>query len=112
MKSIVILISGRGSNMEAIVRAGLPAKVAAVISNRADAPGLKFAAQSGIPVKVVDERAVSSRRAFAGAPEAAVGRQWPGRVARAGFLRVLGGDVVRHCAGRLVPLAPRLLPPR
>src|SRR5204863_78530 len=80
MKSIVILISGRGSNMEAIVRAGLPAKVAAVISNRADAAGLKFAAQSGIPAKVVDEREFSSRGAFDAALEAAIERHSPERV--------------------------------
>ena len=96
MKSIVILISGRGSNMEAIVRAGLPAKVAAVISNRADAAGLKFAAQSGIPAKVVDEREFSSRGAF--------------DVALAGFMRILGGDFARHYSGRIVNIHPSLLP--
>jgi phosphoribosylglycinamide formyltransferase-1 len=51
MKKIVILISGRGSNMEAIVRAGLPAQIVSVVSNRADAAGLKFAAQEGIPTQ-------------------------------------------------------------
>src|SRR5258705_172760 len=75
MKSVVILISGRGSNMEAIMGAGLPAKVAAVISNRADAAGLKFAAQSGIAVQVVDEREFSSRGAFEAALAARVLRQ-------------------------------------
>jgi len=64
VKSFVILISGRGSNMEALMRAGLPAKIAAVISNRADAPRLKFAVQSAIPVQVVDNREFSSREAF------------------------------------------------
>src|SRR5438128_379530 len=93
MKSIVILISGRGSNMEAIVRAGLPAKVAAVISNRADAAGLKFAAQSGSPAKVVDERAVSSRGPFDAALEAAIRWFGEGRLAvENGIVRVDGSD--------------------
>src|SRR5205809_456370 len=110
MKSIVILISGRGSNMEAIVRAGLPAKVAAVISNRADAAGLKFAAQSGIPAKVVDERESSSRGAFDAALEAAIERHSPELVALAGFMRILGVDFVRHYSGRMVNIHPSLLP--
>src|SRR5882672_8862411 len=110
MKSVVILISGRGSNMEAIVRAGLPVKVAAVISNRADAPGLKFAAQSGLPVKAVDEREFSSRGAFDSALEAAIERHSPDLVALAGFMRILGGDFVRHYSGRMVNIHPSLLP--
>jgi len=110
MKSLVILISGRGSNMEAIVGAGLPAKVAAVISNRADAAGLKFAAQSGIAVQVVDEREFSSRGAFDVALEAAIERHSPDLLALAGFMRVLGGDFVRHYSGRMVNIHPSLLP--
>src|SRR6266487_3317766 len=100
MKSVVILISGRGSNMEAIVGAGLSAKVAAVISNRADAAGLKFAAQSGIPTQVVDEREFSSRAAFDAALEAVIEQHSPELVALAGFMRVLGRDFVRHYSGR------------
>jgi phosphoribosylglycinamide formyltransferase 1 len=110
MKSVVILISGRGSNMGAIVGAGLPAKVAAVISNRADAAGLKFAAQSGIAVQVVDEREFSSRGAFDAALEAAIERHSPDLLALAGFMRVLGGDFVRHYSGRMVNIHPSLLP--
>jgi len=110
MKSVVILISGRGSNMEAIVRAGLPAKVTAVISNRPDAPGLKFAAQSGLPVKVVDEREFSSRGTFDAALEAAIERHSPDLIALAGFMRILGGDFVRHYSGRIVNIHPSLLP--
>ena len=110
MKSVVILISGRGSNMEAIVGAGLPVKVAAVISNRADAAGLKFAAQSGIAVQVVDEREFSSRGAFDAALETAIERHSPDLVALAGFMRVLGGDFVRHYSGRMVNIHPSLLP--
>jgi phosphoribosylglycinamide formyltransferase-1 len=110
MKSVVILISGRGSNMEAIVGAGLTAKVSAVISNRADAAGLKFAAHSGIPAQVVDEREFSSREAFDAALEAAIERHSPDLVALAGFMRVLGGDFVRHYSGRMVNIHPSLLP--
>ena len=110
MKSVVILISGRGSNMEAIVGAGLPVKVAAVISNRADAAGLKFAAQSGIPAQVVDEREFSSRGAFDAALEAVIERYSPDLVALAGFMRVLGGDFVRHYSGRMINIHPSLLP--
>src|SRR5216117_30067 len=110
MKSVVILISGRGSNMEAIVRAGLPVKVAAVISNRADAAGLKFAAQAGIPAKVVDEREFSSRGAFDVALEAAIERHSPDLVALAGFMRILGVDLVRRHSGRIVNIHPSLLP--
>src|SRR5258705_6191 len=110
MKSVVILISGRGSNMEAIVGAGLPAKVAAVISNRADAAGLNFAAQPGIAVQVVDEREFSSRGAFDAALEAAIERHSPDLLALAGFMRVLGGDFVRHYSGRMVNIHPSLLP--
>ena len=110
MKNIVILISGRGTNMEAIAGAGLPAKGAAVISNRADAAGLKFAAQSGIAAQVVDERKFSSRGAFDTALEAAIERHSPDLLALAGFMRVLGGDFVRHYSGRMVNIHPSLLP--
>jgi len=110
VKNIVILISGRGSNMEALVRARLPAKIAAVISNRADAAGLKFAAQSGLPTQVVDERAFSSREAFDDALATAIDQHSPDLVALAGFMRVLGGDFVRHYSGRMVNIHPSLLP--
>ena len=90
--------------------AGLPAKVAAVISNRADAAGLKFAAQSGIAAQVVDEREFSSRGAFDAALEAAIERHSPDLLALAGFMRVLGGDFVRHYSGRMVNIHPSLLP--
>src|SRR5258708_19822127 len=96
--------------MEAIVGARLPAKVAAVISNRADAAGLKFAAQSGIAAQVVDEREFSSRGTFDAALEAAIERHSPDLLALAGFMRVLGGDFVRHYSGRMANLHPSLLP--
>jgi phosphoribosylglycinamide formyltransferase-1 len=110
MKKIVILISGRGSKMEAIVRAGLPAQIAAVISNRADAAGLKFAANESIPAQVVDERGFSTREAFEGALATAIDRHSPDFVALAGFMRVLGADFVRRYSGRMVNIHPSLLP--
>jgi len=110
VKKIVILISGRGSNMEAIVRAGLPAQVGAVISNRPDAAGLKFAAQAGVETQVVDERAYASRDAFEGELAAAIDRRSPDLVALAGFMRVLGADFVRRYSGKLLNIHPSLLP--
>lgn len=110
MKTIVILISGRGSNMEAIVRAGLPARIATVISNRPDAPGLKFAAQAGVRSQVVDDRGFPSREAFEGALAAAIDEHSPDLLALAGFMRVLGGDFVRRYAGRMINIHPSLLP--
>jgi len=110
MKSVVILISGRGSNMEAIVRAAPPAQIAAVVSNRADAAGLKFAAQAGIPAEVVDEREFPSREAFDAALAKAIDGHSPDLVALAGFMRILGGDFVRRYSGRLVNIHPSLLP--
>jgi phosphoribosylglycinamide formyltransferase-1 len=110
VKTIVILISGRGSNMEAIVRAGLPARIATVISNRPDAPGLKFAAQAGVRSQVVDDRGFPSREAFEGALAAAIDEHSPDLLALAGFMRVLGGDFVRRYAGRMINIHPSLLP--
>ena len=96
--------------MEAIVRAGLPARIAAVISNRPDAPGLKFAAQAAVHPQVVDDRAFSSRDAFENALGAAIDGHSPDVVALAGFMRVLGGDFVRRYAGRMINIHPSLLP--
>lgn len=110
MKKILILISGRGSNMEAIIRAGLPAEIAAVVSNRADAAGLEFSAKSGIPAQVVDEREFPSREAFERALADAIDRRSPDLIALAGFMRVLGADFVRRHSGRMVNIHPSLLP--
>ena len=110
MKNIVILISGRGSNMEAIVRAGLPAKVATVISNRPEAVGLKLAAQAGVSAQTVDDRQFSSREAFDAALVKAIDVHSPDLVALAGFMRILGEDVVRRYSGRLINIHPSLLP--
>jgi phosphoribosylglycinamide formyltransferase-1 len=96
--------------MEAIVRAGLPAEIAAVISNRADAAGLKFAAQAGVPTQAVDEREFPSRDAFEGALASLIDRHSPDLIALAGFMRVLSADFVRRYSGRMVNIHPSLLP--
>jgi phosphoribosylglycinamide formyltransferase 1 len=110
VKKIVILISGRGSNMEAIVRAGLPAEIAAVMSNRADAAGLRIASQAGIRTQVVDEREFLSREAFEDGLAAAIDGHSPDVIALAGFMRVLGAGFVRRYSGRMVNVHPSLLP--
>jgi len=114
MKRIVILISGRGSNMEAIVRAcaagGWDACVAAVISNRADAAGLGFAAKHGIATSVVDHRAYADRNAFDAALAQAVDAHAPDLVLLAGFMRILTPAFVQRYAGRLLNIHPSLLP--
>ncbi|HYN61886.1 MAG TPA: formyltransferase family protein, partial [Rubrivivax sp.] len=106
MKSIVILISGRGSNMEAIVQRcaaeGWPARVVAVISNRADAVGLQFAAAHGIATAVVAHKAFATREAFDDALAAAIDAFAPDLVVLAGFMRILGECFVRHYEGRLL----------
>jgi len=111
MKSIVILVSGRGSNMEAIVRAGIPgARIAAVISNRADAAGLAFAARQGIETVVVAHADYAERSQFDAALRDAIDAYAPDLVVLAGFMRVLGEDFVRHYAGHLLNIHPSLLP--
>jgi phosphoribosylglycinamide formyltransferase-1 len=111
MKSIVILISGRGSNMDAIVQAAIGgARISAVISNRADAAGLEFATAHGIPTAVVDHKAFAGRAAFDAALAEAIDAHRPDLVVLAGFMRVLGDDFVRHYEGRLLNIHPSLLP--
>jgi phosphoribosylglycinamide formyltransferase 1 len=113
-RSIVILISGRGSNMEAIVdacaRESWDARIAAVISNRADAAGLTFAAARGIATAVVDHRAFASREAFDAALAQAVDAHAPDLVLLAGFMRILTPVFVQRYAGRLMNIHPSLLP--
>jgi phosphoribosylglycinamide formyltransferase 1 len=114
MKSIVILISGRGSNMEAIVQRcaaeGWPARVAAVISNRADAAGLRFAAAHDIATAVVPHRDFATREAFDDALAAAIDAYAPDLVVLAGFMRILGAAFVHRYEGRLMNIHPSLLP--
>jgi phosphoribosylglycinamide formyltransferase 1 len=114
MKKIVLLISGRGSNMQAIVRAcateGWNARVVAVISNRADAQGLEFARQHGIATAVVDHLAFESREAFDAELASRVDAFAPDAVALAGFMRILTDAFVKQFEGRLVNVHPSLLP--
>jgi phosphoribosylglycinamide formyltransferase-1 len=111
MKSIVILISGRGSNMEAIVRAQLPgARVAAVISNRPGAPGLDFARAHDIPAEVVDHTVFPDRASFDAELARRIDAHAPDLVVLAGFMRVLTDGFVRRYGGRLLNIHPSLLP--
>ncbi len=108
MKRLIILISGRGSNMQAMVEAGLP--VAAVISNRADAAGLKYAAARGIATAVVPHRDYATREAFDAALAQAIDGFRPELVALAGFMRILTEGFVLRYQGRLLNIHPSLLP--
>lgn len=108
MGRLVILISGRGSNMQAMLEAGLP--VAAVVSNRADAAGLQFAAARGIPTAVVEHRAYASREAFDAALAGVIDAYRPDLVVLAGFMRILTAGFVQRYAGRLLNIHPSLLP--
>jgi phosphoribosylglycinamide formyltransferase-1 len=114
MKRIVLLISGRGSNMEAIVQRcaaeGWPAQVVAVISNRPQAKGLEFARAHGIATAVVDHKHYPMRSDFDTALAAAIDAHAPDVVALAGFMRVLGAEFVQHYEGRLLNIHPSLLP--
>ena len=111
MKSIVILVSGRGSNMQAIVDAAIAGvHVAAVISNRPDAGALGFAAERGIASAVVDHKAYPDRTAFDAALVDCIDRFQPDLLVLAGFMRVLTDDFVRRYDGRLINIHPSLLP--
>lgn len=114
MKNIVILISGRGSNMEALVHAARkeqwPARIAAVISNKADAGGLAFAKQHGIPTAVVSNKEYTTREAFDAALREVVDSFAPDLVVLAGFMRILTPGFVEHYAGRMLNIHPSLLP--
>jgi phosphoribosylglycinamide formyltransferase-1 len=114
MKKLVILISGRGSNMEAIVRAcsreRWPAQVAAVIANRPDAAGLAFAASQGIATAVVDHRQFPDRDSFDAALAREIDGFSPDLVVLAGFMRVLTPGFVDRYSGRMLNVHPSLLP--
>lgn len=114
MKNIVILISGRGSNMEALIgardRGDLPVNIAAVISNRPDAKGLETAAAAGIATRCLDHKAYAGRDAFDAALAACIDEFAPDLVVLAGFMRILTPDFVRHYEGRLLNIHPSLLP--
>ncbi len=118
MKNIVILISGSGSNMAAIVRTAQQedwarrygARVAAVLSNKADAAGLSFARSEGIATEALDHKAFDSREAFDTALAQAIDGYEPALVVLAGFMRILTPGFVARYAGRLINIHPSLLP--
>lgn len=113
-RRLVILISGRGSNMQALAEAcrdeGWPAEIAAVIASRPDAGGLEWAAAQGIPTAALYHKDYASREAFDAALAAEIDRYAPDYVILAGFMRVLTPGFVNHYAGRLVNIHPSLLP--
>lgn len=118
MKNIVILISGGGSNMAAIVKTAQQeqweraygVRIAAVVSNKADAKGLVFAREHGIVTAVLDHKAFESREAFDAALAQAIDQYQPALVVLAGFMRILTPGFVEHYAGRLINIHPSLLP--
>ena len=114
MKNLVILISGRGSNMVAIADAcaaeGWDARIAAVISNRPDAAGLDHARAQGIPTAVVNHRDFDGREAFDAALAQVIDGFAPDLVVLAGFMRILTPGFVQHYAGRMLNIHPSLLP--
>ena len=118
MKNIVILISGGGSNMAAIVRASqqqnwakqYKARIAAVISNKADAKGLEFARDNGIGTEVLDHKQFDSREAFDAQLAQVIDRYAPDLLVLAGFMRILTPGFVSHYEGRMVNIHPSLLP--
>jgi phosphoribosylglycinamide formyltransferase-1 len=110
VKRIVILISGRGSNMQALLEANLPCRVAAVISNRADAQGLEIARMRGIATAVVSHKDFADRAAFDAALAAVIDAHQPDLIVLAGFMRILTTGFVERYAGRLINIHPSLLP--
>lgn len=118
MKNIVVLISGRGSNLEAIIEAArteqwsesLGVRIAAVISNRPQVVGLAKAQAAGITTRVVDHTAHDSRESFEAELTAVIDRFSPELVVLAGFMRVLTEGFVRHYEGRMINIHPSLLP--
>jgi len=118
MRNIVILISGTGSNMRALLRAAEQdqwasrhqARIAAVLSNRAQAPGLETARAHGIATESLDHRAFADRAAFDAALVQRIDQYQPALVLLAGFMRVLTAEFVAHYHGRLLNIHPSLLP--
>src|SRR5450631_1660069 len=110
MKKIVILISGLGSNMQALLETKLPCRIAAVISNRVDAEGLSIAKAHGIPVAVVEHRNYADRDSFDTALAKSIDAFNPDFVALAGFMRILSAGFVARYHGRLINIHPSLLP--
>lgn len=107
---VVVLISGRGSNLRALLQAELPVAFACVISNRADAGGLAIAQAHGVPTQVLEHQGYADRAAYDGALARAIDAHAPDLVVLAGFMRVLTEDFVRRYQGRMINIHPALLP--
>ena len=111
---IVILVSGRGSNMRAIIEAvrdgRLPAEIRAVVSNEPDAPALEHARAAGIPAIAINHRDFPARARFDQALMREIDSHDPRLVVLAGFMRILGREFIAHYAGRLINIHPSLLP--
>lgn len=110
MKKIVILISGRGSNLQALLSASLPCQIAAVISNRGDAQGLEAARQHGIATRVLAHQNFADRASFDAALQELIDSYQPDFIVLAGFMRILTDKFVEHYQGRLINIHPSLLP--
>ncbi|NWD05285.1 phosphoribosylglycinamide formyltransferase [Pseudomonas gingeri] len=112
--NVVVLLSGTGSNLQALIddvrTGGNPARIAAVISNRADAYGLQRARDVGIDTRSLDHKAFEGREAFDAALIELIDAFNPQLVVLAGFMRILSADFVRHYQGRLLNIHPSLLP--
>ena len=112
--NVVVLISGSGSNLQALIDSvthdGNPARISAVISNRADAYGLQRAQQAGIATRVLDHKNFDGREAFDTALIEAIDAHQPDLVVLAGFMRILSAGFVKHYSGRLINIHPSLLP--
>lgn len=110
----VVLISGKGTNLQAIIEAvqlhDLPLDIRAVISNRPHAPGLSLAQQAGITTQIIDHTLFADRHCFDIALRALIDHLSPGVVILAGFMRVLGHGFVEHYRGKLLNIHPSLLP--
>ncbi|AFL73170.1 phosphoribosylglycinamide formyltransferase [Thiocystis violascens] len=111
--SVVALISGGGSNLQALIdaqAAGLPIRIVAVISNRADAPGLDRARHHGIPAEILSHRDYPDRETYDADLQRLIDRHDPGLVVLAGFMRILTPEFVNHYRGRMFNIHPSLLP--
>ncbi|MGD8546480.1 MAG: phosphoribosylglycinamide formyltransferase, partial [Thiohalophilus sp.] len=112
--SVVVLISGSGTNLQAMIdqihSTDIPARIVAVISNRADAYGLKRAEQASIPAEILSHRDFATREDYDHALQQLIDRYQPGLIVLAGFMRILSDDFVRHYQGRMINIHPSLLP--
>ena len=108
--NLIVLISGRGSNLEALCKAGLAPYIKAVISNNNQATGLEIAAQHAILTHIIDHRKYQSREAFDTAIAACIDAYKPDLIVLAGFMRILGQDFVIHYKNRIINIHPSILP--